>query len=206
VGVATASGCGPEMTFACLPKVFLLLQLSDSRYFTLVTYGYDGAKEAEGAERWANCQTGDEDEDAAHLGKLACTLYLILPHVYIKATTAGETTCSIQFLQYGDGSARRVSSFSSTSGPGPSWKWVLGRSLSGTTYIYSWATGAVDATRSQPKGGWVFGILIKLLHCQLKIDTFRVIYDDGRTAMMANDSKTSKLFQRVGDRKVTGGT
>lgn len=43
--------------------------------------------------------------------------------------------------------------------------------------------------------GWLFfGILIKLQHCQLKIDTFRVIYDDGWTAMMAKDSKTAKLF------------
>lgn len=72
------------------------------------------------------------------------------------------------------------------------------RSLSETTYIYAWPTGAVAFTGSQPKGRVVFGILIKLLHCQLKIDTFRVIYDDGGTAMMAN-SKTSKLFRGAGD-------
>ncbi|KAI8043916.1 hypothetical protein M5D96_000062 [Drosophila gunungcola] len=32
------------MPFVCLPKVLLLLQLSDSRYFGLVTYGYDGRR------------------------------------------------------------------------------------------------------------------------------------------------------------------
>lgn len=105
------------MPFAASLNFFILLQLSDSRYFALVTYGYDGRR----SRKVSKLPNGYGA--AAHLGKLACNLYLILPHVYIKATTAGETICSTQFLQYGDSSARRMKSSHS---PSPSLEPVLG--------------------------------------------------------------------------------